>query len=191
MKRCLELTLLLGGILLLGAASFKALRYEAFQHHPGWFTAATRQLQPQETDRSSPQTQGIAHTSRILGRLEIPRLRLAVPILEGDDEDSLELTAGHVPGTAAIGTPGNVVIAGHRDTTFRALRRIRLGDQIRLESNHTYMYLVDVIQIVEPDDVRVLQSTSDSTLTLITCYPFRFVGSAPKRYVIRAKKLPA
>ncbi len=189
MKRRIELTLLLTGVSLLGNASWKIFKYETFQKRAAWSSVSRGTLPP------LPEPFGLLRaagpTIRILGRLEIPRLRVSVSIIEGDDEVSLDLGVAHVPGTAPIGAAGNVVIAGHRDTTFRALRRVKVGDQIRLESDQTYSYIVDTLQIVDPDDLRILQSSGNPILTLITCYPFHFIGDAPKRYVIQAKRFPA
>lgn len=186
MRRSAELALLLTGVFLLGAAGWKALRYSAFQSHPEWFSAVSR-----ESHQALPGPLTLLHptpTVRVVGRLEIPRLRMSVIIVDGDDEGKLELAAGHVPGTAAIGAAGNAVIAGHRDTTFRPLRDIRLGDQIRIESDRSYSYTVQSVAIVNPDDIRVLQSDEKPVLTIITCYPFRYMGDAPKRFIVRAKK---
>jgi sortase A len=94
---------------------------------------------------------------------------------------------GHIPGTALPGEDGNIVLAAHRDTFFRPLRNIQKGDEIALTTwNGAFRYRVESIQVVGPDDVGVLQPTSLPTLTLVTCYPFYFVGSAPKRFIVRA-----
>lgn len=94
-----------------------------------------------------------------------------------------------MPGTAAIGAPGNTVIAGHRDMAFRALRDVRIGDNIQIQAGKTYAYRVDQIRIVSPEDVSVLRDDGGAKLTMITCYPFNFVGDAPKRYVVQAEML--
>jgi sortase A len=94
---------------------------------------------------------------------------------------------GHIPGTALPGEDGNIVLAAHRDTFFRPLRNIQKGDEIALTTlSGAYRYRVESIQIVGPDDVGVLSPTKQPTLTLVTCYPFYFVGSAPKRFIVRA-----
>ncbi|MBV9765277.1 MAG: class D sortase [Acidobacteriaceae bacterium] len=187
MKRRVELALLLSGVLLLGSSGWKLLKYEVVQHHPGWYSQLTVPTLP-----GAPAyfrlLRASRATPRIIGRLYIPRLEVSVLVVDGAEEDSLELGAWHVPGTASIGGAGNTVIAGHRDTTFRALRKVRSGDFIRIEPGETYSYIVDTLRVVDPGDIRVLQSDGSSTLTLITCYPFQFIGDAPKRYVIQAKK---
>lgn len=124
-----------------------------------------------------------------LGRLEIPRLNVSAMVREGDDDSTLRIAVGHLPGTALPGQPGTIALAGHRDTFFRALRSIRSNDLIRLQTQfRRYEYVVEEIKIVSPKQTEVLRSNSDSMLSLITCYPFNYVGSAPQRFVVRAKE---
>ena len=135
---------------------------------------------------SVPRPQRPAQGS-LLGRLSIPRLGLSDMVREGDDETTLNLALGHIPSTGMPGVRQNVGIAGHRDTLFRALRNIRKGDMIRFETldgNHTYQ--VDSTQIVKPEDVGVLKAGTQSQLTLVTCYPFYYVGAAPERFIVSA-----
>jgi sortase A len=123
----------------------------------------------------------------VVGRLEIPRLNLAVMVREGADEATLSRAVGHIPGTALPGNIGNVGLAGHRDTFFRALRNIRADDEIKIQTTAgTYRYVVKSTRVVTPRDVSVLQASGGETLTLVTCYPFYYVGSAPKRFIVRA-----
>jgi len=111
-------------------------------------------------------------------------------ILEGVDHETLRRGVGHIPGTALPGEPGNIALAGHRDTFFRALRNIRKDDEITLETlDGSYRYRVDLIQIVAPDQTGVLDNSGEPTLTLVTCYPFSFVGAAPQRYIVRARRI--
>ena len=125
--------------------------------------------------------------SEVIGRLEIPNLHLTAMVREGADTGTLRRAVGHIPGTALPGTTGNVALAGHRDTFFRALRNIQTNDAIELQTESgTYRYLVESIRIVGPRDVRVLASSKGATLTLVTCYPFYYIGSAPKRFIVRA-----
>ena len=122
-----------------------------------------------------------------LGVLEIPSLQLEVPVLEGTDDLTLDRAVGHIRGTALLGESGNIGIAGHRDGFFRGLKDIHLGDVIDLHSQSgTSHYQVDQIQIVPPSDVSVLESRAKPSLTLVTCYPFYFVGSAPLRFIVHA-----
>jgi sortase A len=125
----------------------------------------------------------------IVGKLEIPRLEISVMVLHGMAENTLKLGAGHVPGTPLPGIEGNVVLAAHRDTFFRKLEGIVPGDsiQVTIPRRQTYEYVVDSTDIVDPEDTRVMESRARPELTLITCYPFYFVGSAPKRFIVHAR----
>jgi sortase A len=119
--------------------------------------------------------------------LRIPKIHVEVPVLEGTDDLSLNRGVGHVVGTANPRENGNMAIAGHRDGFFRGLRDIGLGDTIEMATlERTETYVIDRITIVDPNDVSVLKPGPHASLTLITCYPFYFVGSAPKRYIVRA-----
>jgi sortase A len=119
--------------------------------------------------------------------LRIPRIGLEVAVLEGTDEWTLNRAVGHIEDTARPGAPGNSGIAGHRDGFFRGLKDIRSGDVLEIET-HTGIdrYRVERTWIVEPEDVSVLDPTSTPSITLVTCYPFYFIGSAPQRFIVRA-----
>ncbi len=122
-----------------------------------------------------------------LGVLDIPSLQLQVPVLEGTDDLTLDRAVGHITGTAWLSEGGNIGIAGHRDGFFRVLKDIHVGDAIDLHSQQgSTHYLVDEIQVVSPDNISVLEPRAKSSLTLVTCYPFYFVGSAPLRYIVHA-----
>jgi len=137
----------------------------------------------------SPGTDAIVGSP--LGRIEISTIGLAVMILEGTDDWTLRRGVGHIPGTSLPSQQGNIVIAGHRDTFFRPLRKIRKNDEITLRTlNGSYRYQVDSTQVIEPEDTKVLDDTDEAILTLVTCYPFNFVGSAPKRFIVRAHRVP-
>jgi len=125
-----------------------------------------------------------------LAILRIPAIRLEAPVLEGTDDVTLNRGIGRIAGTAQIGKDGNIGLAGHRDGFFRGLKAIKVGDELRLEGrNGTDTYVVDQIQIVKPTDVHVLQSGSKPSLTLVTCYPFYYIGSAPERYIVHASRI--
>jgi sortase A len=127
----------------------------------------------------------------VVGRIEIPRLNLSTVVFEGADDDQLERGAGHLPGSALPGNRGNTVLAAHRDTFFRPLRSIRVGDRVKIHQPHgDSVYIVKAAWIVEPDQVDVLKPTAEPALTLITCYPFRYIGPAPERFVVRAVLAP-
>jgi sortase A len=122
-----------------------------------------------------------------LGVLDIPNIHLLVPVLDGTDALTLNRGAGRIVGTARPGKGGNIGIAGHRDSFFRPLKDIKAGDSIVLETEGGVdTYVVDRLQIVSPRDVGVLRSEATPSLTLVTCYPFYFVGKAPKRFVVTA-----
>lgn len=131
-------------------------------------------------------------TGDLIGEIAIPRLKLTVPVFEGDDDATLKLGAGHVPHTALPGAPGNVCIAAHRDKFFRSLRFIKPHDEIVLETSQGPLwYSVDSTSIVKPSDVQVLLPAPHRDLTLVTCYPFYYVGNAPKRFIVHATREPA
>lgn len=123
----------------------------------------------------------------LFGQLEIPELNLSAAVAEGAGEDVLRHAAGHIPGTAIPGGPGNTGIAGHRDTLFRPLRNVRRNDTILLRTlRGEFQYRVTSTRIVNPDDVEVLSPSRQATLTLVTCYPFYYLGPAPKRFIVSA-----
>jgi len=130
--------------------------------------------------------------SGVLALLDIPRLDISTPVLSGDDDATLDVAVGHLPDTPKPWESGNSAFAAHRDGLFRPLRNIRVGDEVRvrtLEGHFTYR--VRETKIVLPTDLSVLEPGEGPTLTLITCYPFNFVGNAPKRFVVHADRLPA
>lgn len=132
-----------------------------------------------------------AATDGLIGRIEIPRLGLSVVVAEGIDKTTLLRAVGHIPGTALPGKAGNVGIAGHRDTFFRPLRNIHRNDIITLTTSLSeYRYRVVSTRVVGPTEVSVLYPTGNEILTLVTCHPFYFVGSAPNRFIVRAERVP-
>jgi sortase A len=126
----------------------------------------------------------------LLGRIEIPRLGISSLVMEGVDGTTLRRGVGHIPATAMPRTSGNIGLAGHRDTVFRGLKDIRKGDVITLETlAGTDQYQVDWSRVVDPRDTGVLATSQDPQLTLVTCYPFYYVGSAPERFIVRAHQM--
>jgi sortase A len=129
----------------------------------------------------------VARPGTPLAVLRIPKMQLEVPVLEGTDRLTLNSGVGRIAGTAFPGQPGNVGIAGHRDGFFRGLKDIGTGDTIQLvTSQWTGTYIVDDIHITIPEDLSVLRPSAQPQITLVTCYPFYFIGPAPKRYIVRA-----
>jgi len=128
----------------------------------------------------------------VVGRLVILRLHVRVMVREGDDEGTLHVAAGHIPSTALPGDQGNVGFAAHRDTFFRPLRNIKANDRILVSTlDGDYEYQVNSTEIVSPSDVSVLKASSTKELTLVTCYPFYYIGSAPKRFIVHAVQISA
>ena len=186
MSRWIERALLTLGVLCLGwyAAVHVAARFDQ--------AAQYRELDELRAERAAAPVpvaapRRVPEPREVLGKIEIPRLGLSTIVRSGVDEGTLRLAAGHVPETALPGAPGNAALAAHRDTFFRPLRHVRLGDRVRVTTQDgVFDYKVSDTRIVNPEDVSVLEPTTERTLTLITCYPFNYVGSAPQRFVVRA-----
>jgi sortase A len=144
---------------------------------------------PAPAPPSSPPVTPSLPTGSVIGEMRIPRIGVSVMVLEGDDEGILQKAVGHVPSTALPGAIGNVAVAGHRDTFFRALKEIRQNDEITLTTTGgSYNYRVAAIGTVGPNDVNVLAPSDHPTLTLITCYPFNYIGAAPQRFIVQANE---
>jgi sortase A len=181
--------LLVTGVLALTYVSVTLLRATLYQKA----AAATleEQVSSQEQRRVS-QTPALAVTREgdVLGRIEIPRLGVRVAILEGTSSRTLRLGVGHITGTALPGSAGNIGIAGHRDTYFRALKDARANDEIQIQTAAgVSLYKVDWVKVVAPGDTEVLASSTESALTLVTCYPFYYIGASPKRFVVHAQRI--
>ena len=130
-----------------------------------------------------------AELGKPIGSIEIPRLGLSSVVLEGDDAAALLLGVGHLSDTPLPWHHGNTVLAAHRDTFFRPLAHIRKGDVIRFSTADAALeYVVKELKVVEPTAVEVLEPTSAATLTLITCFPFDYIGPAPQRFIVRAER---
>jgi LPXTG-site transpeptidase (sortase) family protein len=126
----------------------------------------------------------------VIGEIQVPRLGLSAVVVQGDSTASLRHAVGHMAKSALPGEWGNVALAGHRDTYFRPLRDIQVGDEIRFKTlKQSLEYAVESIEVVTPADVHVLEAVSGHDLTFITCFPFYFVGPAPKRFVVRAREV--
>jgi len=194
------------GILALSYCGFVLLDAKLYQAYQDWrFQQALERVGPPssggghlppvlaEANRASAESPGlVSRGGAPLGRIEIRRIGLTAMIVEGIDDRTLQRAVGHFPGTALPGQPGNVAVAGHRDTFFRALRHVRKDDEITLTTlTGSYRYRVDSTEVVEPEAVEVLDDSDDAILTLVTCYPFDFVGPAPRRFIVRAHRSPA
>ena len=130
----------------------------------------------------------ISKKDRPVGVLRVSSLQIEVPVFNGTDDLTLNRGVGRIIGTALVGTPGNTAIAGHRDGFFRALKDISVGARLELVTpDRTIHYVVEKTEIVVPDDVSVLADNGTPALTLVTCFPFYFVGDAPQRFIVHAK----
>lgn len=146
---------------------------------------------PQETivgtKPSRPLKRPSPKTGSPIGKFSIPRLKLSYVLLEGTDNRTLDKSIGHVEGTALIGESGNIGIAGHRNTHFRKLEWIRRGDEMLVSTPEgEFRYLVEWVRLFTPYDLEVLNPEHGPAVTLVTCFPFEYVGSAPLRYIVRA-----
>jgi sortase A len=190
--RWLERVLLVVGIAGIGfyaSAQLEAFLYQQFENRELDAILASREgaaaIPPVAT--SPARTRARPATGSTMGRIEIPRLGISVVVRAGSDARTLRLAVGHIPGTALPGEAGNVGLAGHRDTFFKRLRDIETGDTIRLVMpDGVFEYQVERTTVVMPADVWVLDPTAQPALTLVTCFPFTYVGSAPQRFIVRA-----
>jgi sortase A len=156
--------------------------------------AGTTPLMPvfTESNGAAKTSTAIAVDNLPLGRIEIASIGLTAMVEEGTGRQTLQRGVGHIAGTSLLGQSGNIGLAGHRDTFFRKLRNIHEGDEIILTTlAGATVYRVELISIVEPQESSVLRDSGENLLTLVTCYPFSFVGPSPKRFVVRARQVPA
>ena len=205
--RWLERSLWIAGLVLLGWVGFvhadgwlyqaraeASLEQALSREAPGGGSAGFETL-PGEGEDAGSQAGPPASTMSLalgdpLGRLEIPRLGLSVMVAEGIQASVLRKAVGHLPGTPLPGPSGNVAVAGHRDRHFRPLKDVAPGDEVLLTTpDGTFRYRVEWTRIVDPQDVHVLDATEEPTLTLVTCYPFYYVGNAPDRFIVRAHQI--
>lgn len=186
---------LLSGVLLLGGYGFMVVQSKVDQARDRVQLASLMAKAPLAAPKSLPIAVTVPtpalKTGEVLGEIRIPRVGIDTVVLEGDNSGVLRRGAGHIPGTAMPNSSGgNVGIAAHRDTFFRPLRFIRPGDTILLKTpTGRFQYRVQSTRVVEPSDVAVLAHTKQPTLTLVTCYPFYYVGPAPHRFIVRAKEV--
>jgi len=197
--RAAEVLLAAGGVLCLllyalacaQSARTQARESQAFEH------AVRARLEREAPDTREWSAGRVAKFESLRGepvqavaRLEIPRADVSVMVLEGTDEHTLDRAVGLVEGTARPGEVGNVGIAGHRDGWFRGLRHLERGDSLTLSHlDGVARYEVESISIVSPSEVEVLAPSEEPVLTLVTCYPFYFVGDAPERFIVRARQV--
>ena len=189
--------LLACGVFLLGYCGFALMDTWVFQRNQS--SDLDRQLHDQNVASegvthpeaaTTPKAATAARGDGLIGRIEIPRLFLSAIVVEGIDGTALRRAVGHIPGTALPGQPGNVGLAGHRDTFFRSLQDLRVNDEVQLSTlKGNFKYEIESLMVVEPDYVTALAPSSENVLTLVTCYPFSYIGTAPKRFVARARQV--
>jgi sortase A len=188
--RVFERGLLVLGVTLLGYygyVSAEARLYQTFEQRELQAILTSAPAVSHDANRPPPARRLRPAAGSTIGRIEIPRLGVSTVIRAGTDSRTLNLAVGHISGTAFPGESGNIGLAGHRDTFFRRLRNIRPDDEIRLVTQEgTFAFRVLRTNIVDPRDTWVLDPTTEPMLTLVTCYPFTYIGSAPQRFIVRA-----
>jgi sortase A len=178
--RCTEGVFWCAGVLAISYFVFTSTSARVFQAHQA------KRLQVLKA--ASPQTR--PRLGDPFGKISIPRIGVSAIVEEGVDDSTLRRAVGHFPDSHAPGDEGTVALAGHRDTFFRGLARVRLNDLIVLETARgTYKYEVVHTSVVEPTDTQVLRSSPQSDLTLVTCFPFRYIGPAPRRFIVQSRRI--
>jgi sortase A len=191
--RAIQRLLVITGVACLGWYAFVAAG--AWRYQTARQTVAVQMPVTPPTDAGRPADSPPVPPSDLpigdpIGRIEVPRLHLSAVVANGDDDGTLRVAIGHLPDTPLPWEQGNSALAGHRDTFFRGLRGIRVGDDLRvLTAYGDFTYQVTRTVIVMPDDLSVLAPTPQATLTLVTCYPFSYIGHAPKRFIVQAERV--
>ena len=189
LQKALGCALILAGALAFAFWAASMLKQFWIQRAARQMLESTHEYQARRQNGGSGYRQAGPKMGDVIGQLEIPRIHISVMVLEGSRPTILDGAAGHIEGTALPGPVGNVAIAAHRDTFFRSLREIHTNDIIRLTTAQgDFQYSVVGIEVVEPSDIRVLRQTTEAELTLVTCYPFYYIGAAPKRFVVHARR---
>jgi sortase A len=181
---------LAGGLLALGYAAYVVSDAKVYQvREQRRLEQTPLEATPLERTRPVKAASPRVVVGSAIGEIQIPRLRLTAIVTQGDSEAILRRSVGHLADTALPGETGNVVLAGHRDTLFRPLKDVNVGDFITVKTRAGHFeYVVESTTVVRPDDVEVLEATGGRTLTLITCFPFSYLGSAPNRFIVRARE---
>jgi sortase A len=189
-QRALGVGLVACGLILLGVyASALFTTWDYPRHAKAKIETHPSESESSESTTSEPEVAVPLRPGEIIGRVDIPRIKLSAAVAEGDDEKTLGNAVGHLPDTPLPWQrAGNVGLAAHRDGLFRPLANVRVNDDVRLvTSRGEYHYRVTKTHIVDPDDVWVLAPTDVPTMTMITCYPFSYVGNAPQRFIVHAE----
>ena len=192
-RRMLVLALALSGIACLawsGIATLRALSYQRTERAALEHARVESPVLPGDNLPAALAAPPSVSHGEPIGSLEIPRLRFSVVVAEGDDDATLKVAVGHLPDTPLPWDRGNSALAGHRDGLFRPLEKIRVGDELTLSTSRGQLrYRVSETKVVDPDDLSVLDERERPMLTLITCYPFRYVGPAPRRFIVHAEAI--
>jgi sortase A len=186
-NRAIALRVLESSLIVIGCAAlawYTTVRMSAVREQAALSEELTRFAADTRPGAASPAA------APLLWRIDVPRINLSAVAREGVDTRTLRRAVGHIPGTALPGERGNAGFAAHRDTFFSPLKNVRRGDEVIVTApGGVYRYAVTGTRVVEPQDVSVLDQTPGTTLTLVTCYPFDYVGSAPQRFIVRAALL--
>jgi sortase A len=187
LRRTLGLLLILVGTIALTWVGFHFMSAAWFDRQTREALESLRQA-PRSSSAPTPDSMAVGEP---IGTLEITRVGLSGVVVEGDTDAVLDRAIGHLPDTPLPWKDGNSALAAHRDTIFRPLKGVRLGDVLRLKTPHgDFDYRVTDTLIVKPDEVWVLDPTPVTTLTLISCWPFNYIGNAPERFIVRAERIP-
>jgi len=199
-RRALRALLFAAGVVCLGIYCSSYAYRTAYQLYEGWrFDHGATEAAPAPEEKPAPlpvvlpdpdhgtRSHKRSFSASVIGRLSIPRLHISAIVEEGVDDTTLSRAIGHIPGTALPGETGNIGIAGHRDTFFRALKDLQPQDEIDFTTHSgRFHYTVESLRIVEPSDVSVLKPVGGQTLTIVTCFPFQYIGNAPRRFIVHA-----
>jgi sortase A len=197
-RRAARVLLFMVAVACLGIYSYSYVYRTAYQLYEGWQfdheapapvkekkRVALPVVLPDPDHGTRAPKESIA--ASVIGRISIPRLHISAIVEEGIDDVTLLRAVGHIPGTALPGETGNIGIAGHRDTFFRALKDLQPHDDIDFTTHSgSFHYTVESLTVVEPDNVGVLKSEGGQALTIVTCFPFHYIGSAPRRFIVHA-----
>ncbi|MEI2357574.1 class D sortase [Mesobacillus zeae] len=184
-RKRISLLFIAGGLFFIILAVSQIYRLEVSQSYA---LSRARELVKENGDK--PGGKPTAQKQDIIGILRLPSIKAELPVIKGTSEDDLLKGVGHYEGTAMPGEKGQMVLSGHRDTVFKKVGKLSVGDELKMETPEgTYTYTIDKTYIVEADDRTVIKDiVTEEVLTLTTCYPFSFIGDAPQRYIVNAKR---
>lgn len=189
-RRWIANLLLVAGAAAVGAWAWSNIRGALYQRWENQAFERALHEHPGASGETRAERPPIIANGELVGRLVVPRLRIRAIVREGTGGEVLSVALGHVPGTALPGQSGNIGVAGHRDTLFRSLRKVRRNDLIQFQTvRGDYLYRVQSTEVVAPRDTSVLTAGQYPGITLVTCYPFNYIGSAPDRFIVKARQV--